>query len=166
VVDVDRAAPSLKVRSLLLGAAAAHIAQKDGGASMQDKDRELKAVLEVAKREPAAMSAGDVESHLSLLADSAIYMPPGGPAKEGQELRDWLADFDRSSSIEWLSYDHGETRVSGDLAFHDYAYAWRVTSKVDGKSVTGRGKGIQILARSSDGAWKLIRNIWNADPPA
>jgi ketosteroid isomerase-like protein len=132
---------------------------------MQTKDRELQAVLEVAKREPQAMSAGDVEGHLSLLADSAIYMPPAGPAKEGKELRDWLADFDRSSSIEWLSYTHGPTQVSGDLAFHDYAYEWRVTVKADGKTVTGRGKGIQIFTKSAGGAWKLLRNIWNANPP-
>jgi ketosteroid isomerase-like protein len=110
------------------------------------------------------MSAGNVEGHLALLADSAIYMPPGGPAKEGKELRDWLADFDRSSIIEWLSYTHGQTRVSGDLAFHDYAYEWRVTSRADGKSVTGRGKGIQIFVRTQGGSWKLVRNIWNSSP--
>ena len=131
---------------------------------MSDAGNELQAVLEVAKAEPAAMSAGDIDRHMSLLADSAVYMPPGGPAKEGRELRDWLADFDRSSAIEWLSYTHGETQISGDLAFHDYAYEWRVTSKADGKSVTGRGKGVQIFARSPDGAWKILRNIWNPDP--
>jgi ketosteroid isomerase-like protein len=107
---------------------------------MSDSDEDLNAVLEVAKAEPAAVGAGDVERHLSLLADPAIYMPPGGPAREGRALRDWLADFDRSSTIEWLSCTHGETRVSGDLAFHDYAYEWRVTSKADGKSVTGHGR--------------------------
>jgi ketosteroid isomerase-like protein len=131
---------------------------------MQDKDREIQAVLEIAKREPAAMSAGDFEGHLALLADSAIYMPPGGASKQGRELRDWLADFDRSSSIEWLSYTHGQTEVSGDIAFHDYAYEWRVTSRADGKTVTGRGKGLQIFVRSADGSWKIARNIWNSNP--
>jgi hypothetical protein len=43
-----------------------------------DSDEDLNAVLEVAKAEPAAVGAGDVERHLSLLADPAICMPPGG----------------------------------------------------------------------------------------
>lgn len=131
---------------------------------MHDPDQELQAVLAIAKLEPAVMRAGDVEGYMSLLADSAIYMPPGGTPKEGRELRDWLADFVRSSSIEWLNYVHGHTEISGDLAFHDYAYEWRVTSKADGKSITGRGKGIQIFERSRGGPWKLVRNIWNSSP--
>lgn len=131
---------------------------------MNDSNEELQAVLAVAKREPAAMSGGDIEGHLSLLADSAIYMPPGGTSKEGRELRDWLAQFLRSSSVEWINYEHGHTQISEDLALYDYAYEWRVTSKSQGESVVGRGKGIQIFTRVSDGSWKLIRNIWNSNP--
>jgi ketosteroid isomerase-like protein len=133
---------------------------------MVDPEQELRSVLAVARREPEVMSAGDMDTYRSLLADSAVYMPPGGPPKEGKELRDWLEEFLRDSHIEWLQYVHGHTQVSGDLAFHDYSYEWRVTSKAGGKSVVGRGKGIQILSKSSDGSWRLVRNIWNSNPAA
>jgi ketosteroid isomerase-like protein len=133
---------------------------------MADPDKEFQAVLAVAQREPAVMSAGDMEAYRSLLADSAVYMPPGGVPKKGKELRDWLAEFLRTSDIEWIEYAHGHTQISGDLAYHDYSYEWRVTSKHDGKSVVGRGKGIQILSKFSDGSWKLVRNIWNSNPSA
>ena len=131
---------------------------------MINPTEELQAVLAIAKREPAVMSAGDIEGYMSLLADSAISMRPGGVSMEGKELRDWLAEFLRSSSVEWIKYEHGHTQLSGDLAFHDYAYEWRVTSRSEGKSVTGKGKGIQMFTKLSDGSWKLVRNIWNSNP--
>lgn len=131
---------------------------------MREQDMELHRVLAVAKQEPEVMSVGDIDAWLSILADDAVYMPPNSESREGENLRGWLGDFLRSSSIEWLEYVDGHTGVSGDLAFHDYFYEWRVTPKKGGDTIAGRGKGIQILWRQPDGSWKIVRNIWNSNP--
>ena len=131
---------------------------------MTNTDMELNSVLRVAKREAALMSLGDIDGWLSILAESAVYMPPNTPAKEGKILHGWLREFIQSSRVEWLDYVDGYTEISGNLAFHDYSYQWRVTPKNGGAPINGQGKGIQILSRLSDGSWKIVRNIWNSNP--
>ena len=131
---------------------------------MTNIDLELDKVLSVAKRESVLMSLGNIEGWLSLQAESAVYMPPNTPAKEGKVLHSWLSEFIQSSRVEWLDYIDGYTEISGNLAFHDYSYQWRVTPKDGGTPVIGHGKGIQILSRFSDGSWKIVRNIWNSNP--
>jgi ketosteroid isomerase-like protein len=132
---------------------------------MTSNEQDLRAVLAVAAAEPAAAAEGDSEAYLALLAEDAVFLAPNTPAKAGAELRAWLSDFVHDASVEWLEYHDGETVVSGDLAVHDYAYVWRVTTRRTGQSVVGRGKGIQVLRRQPGGAWKLFRNIWNTEPP-
>jgi ketosteroid isomerase-like protein len=53
----------------------------------------------------------------------------------------------------------------GDLAYHDYSYSGRFTPKAGGEPGIGHGKGLQVLRREPDGAWKIVRNVWNAAPP-
>jgi ketosteroid isomerase-like protein len=131
---------------------------------MSGSRSDLAQVLAVAQRESAVMAAGDLQGWLDLLAADAIYLPPNSPPKSGSELRAWLAEFLRTSVVEWLEYQDGATEVSGDLAVHDYSYIWRVTPRAGGQPVLGRGKGIQVLHRGSGGAWKVVRNVWNATP--
>jgi ketosteroid isomerase-like protein len=131
---------------------------------MTNTTLELDSVLNIVKREPAFMSSGDFDGWLSILAESAVYMPPNTPSKEGKVLRDWLKEFILSARVEWLDYVDGYTEISGNLAFHDYSYKWRVSPKNGSTPIIGRGKGIQILSRFPDGSWKIVRNIWNSNP--
>ena len=131
---------------------------------MPSHEDELREVLAVASAEGKAIAEGNAEQYLSLLATDAVYLPPNTQAKAGCDLRSWLSQFVREASVEWLEYNDGPTVISGDLAVHDYAYLWRVTSRATGQSAVGRGKGLQVLSRQPDGSWKLFRNIWNADP--
>ena len=131
---------------------------------MSGSSSDLAQALATAQREGAVMAAGDVDGYLDLLSTDAIYLPPNAPPKSGSELRAWLAEFLRTSVVEWLEYKDGATEVSGDLAVHDYSYVWRVTPRAGGQSALGRGKGIQVLHRDSGGAWKVVRNVWNATP--
>ena len=130
--------------------------------SISADDREQ--VLAAAKREAAVVASGDIEGYLDLLADDAAFLPPNTPVKSGPELRAWLRGFLDSSSVEWLEYVDGGSVISGDLAVHDYAYVWRVTPKSGAQPIVGRGKGLQVYSRRPGGPWKLLRNIWNANP--
>ncbi len=133
---------------------------------MRNREDDLHDVLAVASAEPKVIAQADADRYLELLADDAVYLPPNAAAKTGSELRSWLSQFVRDASVEWLEYQDGATTISGDLAVHDYSYVWRVTPRKGGEATIGRGKGVQVLSRQADGAWKLLRNIWNAGPSA
>jgi ketosteroid isomerase-like protein len=131
---------------------------------MSNSADELQELLAAAKREGTVIATGDIEGYLDLLADDAVFLPPKTPVKAGSELRVWLREFLQASSVEWLEYVHGASVISGNLAVHDYAYVWRVTPKSGAQPVVGRGKGLQVFSRQPGGPWKLLRNVWNANP--
>ncbi len=123
-------------------------------------ETEVEAVVESESR---ALSSGDIELYLSLLADDAIYFPPSSSAKRGHELRTWLQEFLGNHKVEWQSFTHGETMVAGELATVDYSYGMVSTPKDETEPIISYGKGV-IVCRREHGAWKIVRNIWNAAP--
>ncbi|MGD0922495.1 MAG: DUF4440 domain-containing protein [Terriglobia bacterium] len=122
-------------------------------------------VIAATDEEVAAIEASDFRRYLALLTDDALFMPPNALAKAGEELREWLRDFVDGYSVEYLKLTHDETVVEGNLAYHRFVYGWKVTPKAGGETMLGHGKGMHILRRQPDGAWKIAREIWNALPP-
>jgi ketosteroid isomerase-like protein len=127
---------------------------------------EVAAVVAVVDREVAAMRDGESDRFAALLSEDAVLLAPNVLPKAGAELRRWLRDFLQRFQVEWLSFAHEETAVSGDLAYHIYSYRWRVTPKSPGEPTLVSGKGLHILRRGADGTWRIAREIWNANPPA
>ena len=121
-------------------------------------------VLSIIDQEARAINTGDMNMYLAILADDAVFLPPGDPAQTGAELRGWLSAFLEEFTVEGLRYDTQEAVVVGDLAYHWYAFTWTVTPKAGGEPTPEQGKGIHILRRGPDGCWKLAREIWNATP--
>jgi diadenosine tetraphosphate (Ap4A) HIT family hydrolase len=103
-----------------------------GKAPYWDESADHRAVTRAADREAAAMRDGDSEAFATILTDDAVMLPPNVLPKTGAELRRWLGEFLEGFRVEWLSLTHDETVVSGDLAYHVYTYAWRVTPKKGG----------------------------------
>jgi ketosteroid isomerase-like protein len=121
-------------------------------------------VIAATDEEAAAIEGGDFIRYLAVLTDDALFMPPNSPAKAGEELRAWLRDFVDRYRVKYLKLTHDETVVEGDLAYHRFVYGWKVTPKAGGDTAVGHGKGMHILRRQADGAWKIAREIWNAIP--
>jgi ketosteroid isomerase-like protein len=131
---------------------------------MTDAGSEIQKVIAVSEQEAAAMRSGDMSEYLTILSEDAVFMPPNTLTKQGEELRQWLREFVNSNRVEWPRFEHGETIVAGDLALHEYVYTMKVTPKSGGKPAVGYGKGLHVLRREAGGAWKVLRNIWNARP--
>jgi ketosteroid isomerase-like protein len=125
---------------------------------------DLQSIHAVIDRETAAIAAGDGSAYFAVLTDDAVFMPPNAPARTGADLRHWLGEFLRSVSVQWLSFVHDETVVAGDLACHAFTCSWRVTPKAGGDSRVLQFKGLHVLRRGADGAWKIHREIWNTNP--
>jgi ketosteroid isomerase-like protein len=135
----------------------------DKEGDMAEKD--LERVRAVTREENNAIVAGDPERYFTLLATDCVMLPPNTAPKTGRELREWLKEFLNSVTVVSRRYAHGETVVAGDWAWTEYACDWSVTPKAGGATSEPRFKGLDILRKDSGGAWKIVRNIWNLNPP-
>jgi ketosteroid isomerase-like protein len=135
-----------------------------GNMTNSNPGAEIRQVQATIDRETAAIADGNRDAYFAVLTEDAVFMPPNTPAKTGAELRKWLDDFLRSISVRWLDFAHDETVVAGDLACHAFTCRWRVTPRSGGDSKVLRFKGLHLLRRGADGAWKIHREIWNTDP--
>ena len=124
-----------------------------------------KRIEHLSRAENDAIAAGDAERYFALLADDCVMMPPNTAPLSGAALRDWLAQFIASVRVESLRYEDGQTQIAGDWAWHEYACDWRITPRAGGAATTPRFKGMHILRREAGNEWRILRNIWNLDPP-
>lgn len=130
----------------------------------RDQSAENAAIHAAIDRERNAVAAGDANAYLAALTDDAVFMAPNVEAKTGPALRQFLEEFLRTVAVKWLSFEHLETVVVGDVAFHVFKCSWRTTPKAGGASAVMHFKGLHVLHRATDGRWRIRREIWNANP--
>lgn len=109
----------------------------------------------------AAGESGDVERFLSFFADDAVIMPPGQAIIHGREA---LAAFARPFFSQFTIrqvFSLDLVRVADDWAVATYTYVETLTPTAGGPAVEERGKGISVLRRGADGAWRFTHAIWN-----
>lgn len=126
--------------------------------------QERQRVESAIEAEVTAIADDDIDGYLAVLAEDAVFLPPGLASMGGEELRAWLREFLEQWRVEWLGFRHDETEISGDLAFHRYSYSWRLEPKSGGRLQVAHGKGLHILRRGEDGSWKIAREAWNDRP--
>lgn len=129
-----------------------------------DSESDRARVIAVLDQEKAAIGASDIHAYYAVLADDAVFLPPGLPALEGSKLRQWLDDFLKGVTVKWLEFAHVETVAVQDIAYHAFTCSWLVTAKAGGDPKTLHFKGLHILRRHLDGGWKIAREIWNTSP--
>ncbi len=129
-------------------------------ADQQEKQR----VESTIDAEVAAIEDDDIEGYLAVLAEDALFLPPGLPSMGGEELRASLREFLEQWRVEWLGFRHDETEISGELAFHRFSYSWRLEPKSGGQLQVAHGKGLHILRRCDDGNWRIAREVRNDRP--
>lgn len=105
-----------------------------------------------------------IDYDLGVSTIEATSLPTNLSPKHGEELREWLRDFLEHFAVEWMEFTHEETEVADELAYHRYAYGWRVTPRSGGPSTGAHGKGLHILRRRPNEDWKIVCEIWNASP--
>lgn len=126
-------------------------------------DDESRIVKVVAASENAAIAAGDTTGYFALLAEDCVMLPPNASVKSGRELRDWLRTFIEEVHVVSLDYEHGETRIADNWAWHEYRCRWRAIPRAGGEAREICFKGLHVLRREG-GDWKIVRNIWNTTP--
>lgn len=111
-----------------------------------------------------AIAEKDLEKTLSFYAPEAQYLAAGRPAAwtAAERRRYWTEDY----ATPGFSSDEKTTTIevarSGDLAYQRGTYVLR-TQDGKGKSTQSTGKFVVVWRKQSDGTWKAIIDIDNAD---
>ncbi|MCP4535853.1 MAG: nuclear transport factor 2 family protein [Chloroflexi bacterium] len=122
-------------------------------------------IYELWNEYAAAATAGDMERWLALWVDDGIQMPPGAERQVGKkqirtEMQPRFDLFDQKMVI-----DLEEVRILGDRAYSHGTYEFALTPKEGGETSNGSGKFLTILAKQTDGSWKIVIDCFNYNAP-
>ena len=113
----------------------------------------------------ASMSKS-LDMFMSYYAPDASVYPPGMPVANGSAaIRAALTPMAQlpGFALQW-SPTKADMSVSGDLGYTAGSYALTMNDPT-GKPSIERGKYIEVWKKQSDGSWKVIEDIFNADTP-
>jgi len=110
----------------------------------------------------------DVSQVLSVFAADAVLLPPGsGPVQGTEAIRKYWWPDDGSKTVITSFVRHideidGTTR----LAFmrSTAALSWTYEKNGQKSSQTSKSIDLLVLARASDGQWRVLRQMWNTLP--
>jgi ketosteroid isomerase-like protein len=132
----------------------------------EDHSSEMAAIAKADSAWDRASEVKSVEGWLSYYADEAIVMPPGHQVCKDKASREAAIKDMFSSPGVSLRFQNTKVEVSrmGDLGYAVGVYQW--TSKDEkGKDYHETGKYCETWKKQTDGNWKCIVDIWNADAP-
>ena len=134
-----------------LTAGGTSVACRSGVAKLSDSD--VAAIRSMTQRYVAMDEARNPDV-LQLIAEDAVYMPPGIAPLEGRKA---IEELFKAHPWEHLSETPAEIDGRGDLAF--VRGAWSIT--MNGKPVAGYY--MEVWQKRPDGAWQVIRKVWNTN---
>ena len=110
----------------------------------------------------------DTAGVLRLFADDAVLLPPNAAPVLGRAaIRAWWWPRD-GSRTRILAFDRHVDEVSGshELAFMRGTANLRWTYQKNGRTTrqSSHSNDFIVLARASDGTWKITRQVWNTRP--
>jgi uncharacterized protein (TIGR02246 family) len=99
-------------------------------------------------------------------ADGAMY-PPGAPVAIGHEAIRAVANSFFQDSAFTGTFHPGTVEVSADGTMgYTFSTADLTITGPDGKPMQERVRDFHLWRRQADGSWKIVLDIWNAEPPA
>ncbi|MGO9037449.1 MAG: YybH family protein [Steroidobacteraceae bacterium] len=147
---------------LLAGLAACNPNQ--GSVGTANLEAGSQAIQSEANAWSEAIAKKDLEKTLSFYAADAQYLSAGRPAAStaDERRRLWVEDF----AIPGFSSDETTAKIevagSGDLAYQRGTYVLGAEDG-QGKATKSTGKFVVVWRKQSDGKWKAIIDIDNAD---
>ena len=109
-----------------------------------------------------AYNTANAAAIAGLLADDAMWMPPGEPAVVGKTViqQRYAAQFAITRSL--FTLNAGEIRALANLAWLRGTYLRVDTPIAGGPSTTVTGKYLMTFRRDR-GDWKIVNDSWNSD---
>jgi uncharacterized protein (TIGR02246 family) len=111
-----------------------------------------------------AIDARDFEKCAALYAPDASIFPPGAPVITSAEARhDFWKQFLADAAVKIrLETWRIEVARSGEIGYETGAFS--ATSKdAKGRVLSSKGKNVVVWKKQTDGTWKIVADIFNAD---
>jgi uncharacterized protein (TIGR02246 family) len=129
---------------------------------------DLKAIKDGEVAWSADFGSKDPDKIVSHYADDATLMMPDAPIVMGKDairtsLKELVADKNLALSFTTTT---AQVAKSGDVAYTQGTYSMTMTNPKTKKVVAEKGKYLTVYKKQSDGTWKAIEDINNADAPA
>ncbi len=157
--------------SLLVLAASAGCAESDAQdaearprsstAAAPDREAELRAAIASFR---TALNGGDSVAFFALLAPELEVFAPGARPIRGDEARASFRPFFTRLKAEISPFTDEEITVSGDIAVQRHSFQLSTTPRAGGPVTTSMGPGLHIWKRTSDGRWRIVKDIWTRPP--
>ena len=121
------------------------------------------AIAEINRQYLAAINEGDIDALAALTTEDHMMISSGGEPLAGkQALVDAMTGaFERFDIDETWSPD--ETVVSGELAYQRGRFVVEATPRNGGETTRTTGNFMRIYRRDADGAWFMVRDMFNSD---
>jgi ketosteroid isomerase-like protein len=121
------------------------------------------AIREIWKTYCSARVNADAELWLSLWDEGGIQLPPGGPARGVDVLKEVVPKGFAAGGVSSMNIYPEEITVAGNWAYSRGTYD---SDRVEGgKKVRIDGKFLTIFKKQSDGSWKIYRDCFNSSTP-
>ncbi len=122
-------------------------------AALTDKDRD--AIRAGGQKYIESDAKRDADGMMQIIAESAVYMPPGAQPLAGREAIRALF-----TAHPWDTLSETPAEIEGRSDFAIVRGQW--------KAVTQQGPAmgyyIEVWNKQSDGAWRITRKVWNTVP--
>ena len=121
---------------------------------------------EAAAAYHSAASAKDAQSVVNMYDDEAMMIPPNAARVQGIEgVRNYRFGFIETPGVE-LEFETIEVHVSsnGDMGW-TLAIGDITINRPGGDPGRDVVRDFHVWKRQEDGSWKVVVDMWNADPP-
>ncbi len=132
------------------------------------RDADIKAIHDLEATALQGWMAKDADKISTIYADDANLLMPDSPNLHGKvAIKGALQDLLKDPNVTLnFSSSQADTSKSGDLGYTEGAYTMTFTDPKSKKVLTEKGKYVTVFKKQSDGSWKAIQDMNNADAPA
>ena len=126
-------------------------------------EADLAAIAEFNQRYLQAINDEDIATLSSLTTDDHIMIASGRPPLVGKAANDAANArvFKQFDIVE--TWTPVETVVAGDWAYQRGTFTVAATPRTGGDTTRTSGNFLRIYRRQPDGAWRMIRDMFNSE---
>ena len=124
---------------------------------------ELKEIRKQREEWLDAVNNNDIDRVTGVLAEDAVWIPPGMPALNGKKaISEWMSPFFETYSFH-LELDNLDIRGAGDWAVEHASFTSILTPKEGGEGSEQHGKYVMIWRWEKDNKWRIERYLDTSD---
>lgn len=111
-----------------------------------------------------AVNAGDVEASVNQLTPNGVFLPPGGPALKGAEIRGWFTQMFGMFRVQGFNIQPVDVEQFGNLAIEHGNWSATFQPKDGSPVLAAGGTYLTVYLQQPDGRALIVRDTFNGLP--